>query len=293
MSQVTKRTRVRRLAGSVWPGRAVDGYANLIAARLRKLAAAESTGMLPVSGRGDGAIFFRGGQVVYAESSRTPSPDKRTVGLAALGLVPNDDVDDVREATLGAPRGGAQLVAPPSLGRLTSMLALTEPTIDALTDLLSNESRYAKFRQSDLSPVAQMGPIAVEMALAEVERRRQVLRQLAPIVAADTPIVRDASAAQAPSFQVSAPQWALLMRVGDGSTPRTLAMSLGRSVFGTTIEIYRLLTLGLLAVPGHRPALGDGLDGPGPAGGRRPGAVMSFMRAVADAGGGDERGSDA
>jgi hypothetical protein len=279
MSQVTKRTRVRRLAGSVWPGRAVDGYANLIAARLRKLAAAESTGMLPVSGRGDGAIFFRGGQVVYAESSRTPSPDKRTVGLAALGLVPTDDA--------------AQLVALPSLGRLASMLALTEPTIDALTDLLSNESRYAKFRQSDLPPVAQMGPIAVEMALAEVERRRQVLRQLAPIVAADTPIVRDASAAQAPSFQVSAPQWALLMRVGDGSTPRTLAMSLGRSVFGTTIEIYRLLTLGLLAVPGHRPALGDGLDGPGPAGGRRPGAVMSFMRAVADAGGGDERGSDA
>jgi hypothetical protein len=290
MSQVTKRTRVRRLADSVWPGRAVDGYANLIAARLRKLAAAESTGMLPVSGRGDGAIFFRDGQVVYAESSRTPGPDKRTVGLAALGLVPTDDV---REATLGAPRGGAQLVALPSLGRLTSMLALTEPTIDAITDLLSNESRYAKFRQSDLPPVAQMDPIAVEMALAEVERRRQVLRQLAPIVAADTPIVRDASAAQAPSFQVSAPQWALLMRVGDGSTPRTLAMSLGQSVFGTTIEIYRLLTLGLLAVPGHRPALGDGLDEPGPEGGRRPGAVMSFMRAVADAGGGDERGSDA
>jgi Domain of unknown function (DUF4388) len=291
MSQVTKRTRVRRLADSVWPGRAVDGYANLIAARLRKLAAAESTGMLPVSGRGDGAIFFRGGQVVYAESSRTPSPDKRTVGLAALGLVPTDDG---REATLGPPRGGgAQLVALPSLGRLTSMLALTEPTIDALTELLSSESRYAKFRQSELPPVAQMGPITVETVLAEVERRRQVLRQLAPIVAADTPIVRDASAVESPSFQVSAPQWALLVRVGDGSTPRTLALSLGQSVFGTTIEIYRLLALGLLAVPGSPPGFGDRSDGLGPWGGRRPGAVMSFMRAVADAGGGDERGTDA
>jgi len=287
MSQVTRRTRVRRLADSVWPGRAVDGYANLIAARLRKLAAAESTGMLPVSGRGDGAIFFRRGQVVYAESSRTPSPDKRTVGLAALGLVPEDDA---REAAVGAPTAGAQLLPLPSLRQLTSMLALTEPTIDAITELLSNESRYAKFRQSDLPPVAQMGPIPVEMALAEVERRRQVLRQLAPIVAADTPVVRDA-ARESPSFQVSAPQWALLIRVGDGTTPRALAMSLGQSVFGTMIEIYRLLALGLLAVPGHPSALGGGLDGPG--GGRRPGAVMSFMRAVANAGGGDERGSDA
>ena len=33
-----------------------------------------STGMLPMSGPGDGAIFFCGGQVVYAESTRTPPP---------------------------------------------------------------------------------------------------------------------------------------------------------------------------------------------------------------------------
>ena len=74
MSQISRRARVRQLADSVWPGRTVNGYANLIAARLRKLADEGSTGMLPVSGRGDGAIFFRGGQVVYAESSRTPLP---------------------------------------------------------------------------------------------------------------------------------------------------------------------------------------------------------------------------
>jgi hypothetical protein len=282
MSQVTKRTRVRRLADSVWPGRAVDGYANLIAARLRKLAAAESTGMLPVSGRGDGAIYFRGGQVVYAESTRTPTSAQRAVGLAALGLAS----EDARGTTAGATATGAELVLRPSLGRLVSVLALTEPTIDAITELLSNESRYAKFRQSDVPPVAPMGPIPVEMALAEVERRRQVLRQLAPFITADMPIVRDASR-ESPCFQVSAPQWALLVRVGNGTTPRALAMTLGHSVFGTTIEAYRLLALGLLAVPGHQPAL---VGGPGE---RRPREVMSFMRAVSDAGVGDERDSNA
>ena len=66
MSEVSQRTRVRRLADSVLPGRTVGGYANLIEARLRKLAAVGSTGMLPMSGHGDGAIFFRGGQVVYS-----------------------------------------------------------------------------------------------------------------------------------------------------------------------------------------------------------------------------------
>jgi hypothetical protein len=90
MSQVTKRTRVQRLADSVLPGRTVGGYANLIEARLRKLAAAGSTRALPMSGHGDGAIFFRAGQLVYAESTRTPTPARRTVGLAALGLVPTD-----------------------------------------------------------------------------------------------------------------------------------------------------------------------------------------------------------
>src|SRR5271170_8056304 len=137
MSQVTRRTRVRRLADSVLPGRTVSGYANLIEARLRKLAATGSTGMLPMSGHGDGAIFFRGGRVVYAESTRVPTPARRTVGLAALGLVATD---------ASPPSNGAELVAAPSFDRLVDMLALTEPTIDAITELLSSESRYAQFR---------------------------------------------------------------------------------------------------------------------------------------------------
>jgi hypothetical protein len=276
MSQVTKRTRVRRMAGSVLPGRVlpgrtVGGYANLIEARLRKLAANGSTGMLPMSGHGDGAIYFRGGQVVYADSTRTPTPVRRSVGLAALGLVATD---------ASPPSNGAELVPPPSFDRLADMLALTEPTIDAITELLSSESRYAKFRSCEYPPSGQMSPLPIETVLAEVERRRQVLRQLAPVVTADSPIVRFAPRDR-PSFQVSASQWALLVRTGDGSTPRTLALALGRSVFGTTIEVYRLLALGMLVVRGHAQAITSGAPAP------RPAEVMSFIRALSDAGAGD------
>ena len=163
--------------------------------------------MLPLSGHGDGAIFFRGGQVVYAESTRTPTPVRRSVGLAALGLVAAD----------ASPAShGAELVAMPSLDRLFGMLALTEPTIDAITELLSNESRYAKFRPSDYPVAGQTSPLSIEAVLTEVERRRQVLRQLAPVVTADSPVVRFAPR-DPPRFQVSASQWALLVRTGGGT----------------------------------------------------------------------------
>ena len=281
MSQITRRTRVRRLAesvlpGRVLPGRAVGGYANLIAARLRKLAAEGSTGMLPLSGHGDGAIFFRGGQVVYAESSRTPAPFRREAGLAALGLAPGD----ASASPAGPESAGPEPAAVPSLDRLIGLLARAEPTIDAITDLVSSESRYAKFRQAEVPPVVQMSALPMELVLTEVERRRQVLRQLASTITADTTVARYAPR-DSPRFQVSARQWALLVRAGDGTTPRTLAMALRGSVFGTTLEVYRLLALGLLAVPGHPPELAAG-----PAG-RRPAQVMSFMRALAEAGGND------
>jgi Domain of unknown function (DUF4388) len=275
MSQVSRRTRVRQLADSVWPGRTVNGYANLIAARLRKLADEGNTGILPVSGRGDGAIFFRDGQVVYAESSRTPAPALGMTGLAGLGLTQRD-----------APRlpdweygGGAELVPVRSVSWLAGMLELTELILDALTELLSSESRYAKFRPAKDLPVDLERPIAVEALLEEVQRRHDVLRQLAAAVTPDTAVAREPAIGR-PAAQVSPAQWALLTRVGDGTTARRLALQLGRSVLRTTIEVHRLVELGLLVAPGHPPAPADGPEAPRP-------AALSFIRAASGGRGGD------
>jgi hypothetical protein len=255
----------------------VNGYANLIAARLRKLADEGSTGMLPVSGHGDGAIFFRGGQVVYAESSRTPLPGPRSTGLDVLGLVPSEGPGSAGE---GHP-GEAGFVAVRSPSRLGGLLELTELIVDALTELLSSESRYAKFRHAEVLPVGQGRPIAVETLLAEVQRRHEVLRQLAAVLTPDTAVACESSPGL-PSAQVSPAQWALLVRAGEGTTPRALAMQLGRSVLGTTIEVYRLVELGLVVVPGRPPAPDGEQVGP------RRAATMSFLRAVSGG-----RGTDA
>jgi Domain of unknown function (DUF4388) len=278
MNQVPRRTRVRQLAESVWSGRTVNGYANLIAARLRKLADEKSTGVLPVSGHGDGAIFFHGGQVIYAESSRTPLAAHRTTGLAALGLAGLADGPSPGPGDAGE----TGVVPARSVSRVTGALTLTEAVVDAVSELLSNESRYAKFRHSDEAPASQVHPIGVAELLAEVQRRHEVLRQLAAVLTPDTEVARQPSL-DSPSAQVSPAQWALLMRAGDGTTPRSLAMHQGRSVFGTTIEVHRLIELGLLLVPGRQLALASA-DGPA---GRRAGPAISFIRAASG-----ERGSD-
>ncbi len=270
MSEVSRRTRVRQLAESVWRGRKVNGYANLIATRLRKLAEEHGTGALPVSGRGDGAIFFHGGQVVYATSSRTSPPVPRTPDLAAVGLA---------QRGAAGPGGGdsPDRAGPPpavrSASGLSGLLELTGQVIDAITELLSNESRYAKFQYDVGSPAGRMRPMPVETLLAEVQRRHEVLRQLAPVVTPDTVVTCD-PALEPPSVQVSPSQWSLLMRADGAATPRGLALRLGRSVFGTTIEVHRLVELRLLVVPGRPPV---------PAG-RRPAATLSFIRAVCDTG---------
>jgi hypothetical protein len=265
----------------------VNGYANLIAARLRKLAEEESTGMLPMSGRGDGAVFFRGGQVVYAESSRTSLPSLRTSGLAALGSTRREASRFPGSPAPGSPGppgspgeghpGEAGVVAARSVSRLAGLLELTELIIDALAELLSTESRYAKFRPAEVLPVGQGRPMPVEALLSEVQRRHEVQRQVAAVLTPDTAVARHPSL-DLPAAQVSPTQWSLLARAGDGTTPRGLAMQLGQSVFGTTIEVYRLLELGLLVVPGRPLAPADG----------RPVTGISFTCAASGG-----RGSDA
>ena len=80
MSQTSRFTRARQLTSTVLPGRRLDSYADQVTGRLRRIAAARSTGMLPFSGRSDGSIHFRDGKVAFAESTRTPGPTSRSEG---------------------------------------------------------------------------------------------------------------------------------------------------------------------------------------------------------------------
>ncbi len=254
MSQIPRFTRARQLTSTVLPGRRQDDYPDQVTGRLRKLAAARSTGTLPFSGRSDGVVYFRDGKVAYAESNRTPGPAPHTYPESAEDL--------------------------PPLSRITAILAITEPTVDAALELLSAQSRYARFRPSKVPDTGLNSDISVEALLAEVTRRQRVLQQLSTVLTADTALARNPHI-RPESIRVSALQWSLLIRVRHGTTPRDLAWDLSRSVFGTTAEAYRLLIRRLLSVAGD-PA--GPVDPVGPAGhGAWSGTsltAMSFVRAA-------------
>jgi len=238
-----------RLAASVRPGRTADGYGNLIAARLRRLAGTGRTGMLPFTGHTEGAIYFSNGVVVLAESAGTPRP------------VPRPTLE-------GAPPQPA--------------LAAAEPIADAALDLIESKSSPSRFRSAKFPASGLGGGFSVESLLTEVARRQNILEQLAATVRADTTVIRNPRLASQ-SIQVSALQWAVLVRVADGSTARALAWQLRRGVFGMTIEVYRLMALRLLAAADYPSRAGTRPLGELP---ERGGLTMSFIRAVSTRNGG-------
>jgi hypothetical protein len=239
MSQTPRLTRrARQLTASLLASRPADGGGDLVAGRLQKLASTGSTGMLPFPGSAEGGIYFQDGRVVHAESARTP-------GLA------------------GATAGQADELPP--LAKLLAVRTATEPVLDAVLELCTSQRRYGKFRPARRADAPLTPGIGVAALLAEVRRRQRLLNQLSVLVTPDTAVTRNPGI-RTDSIRITAWQWALLIRVGPSRTPRDLAWDLGRSVFGTTIDTYRLLVLRLLAAPGQAPERGL--------------ALMSFVRAA-------------
>jgi hypothetical protein len=205
--------------------------ADVISGRMLKLAAARSTGALRVFGDAEGVIHFSEGHVVFARSGRTG---------------PLESTDAVPQRAAPAGDGAAERLA-----QLDGILMVIEPTVDAVVDLLSGSSLPRRFRPAapSLPSPAPACSIAVSDLLAEVARQQRQLRQMSAVISPDTAVRRNPQLAQ-PRVQVSALQWALLIRAGHGTTPRALARALGRTVFGTTADVYGLIVLGLLCADG-------------------------------------------
>jgi hypothetical protein len=221
----------------------VNDYNKHIATRLARLAATSSTGLLPITGPAAGGVYFRDGRIVYAESARTLPPAQAPAEpeLAPAPLAPAKRPATTARATATVAGDASQ--SPP---QLAAIVEVGEATIDAALDLLSSRSTCARFRPAKVPPVGSTLSIPVDDLLAEVMRRRRLLKQMATVTA-DTAVARTTKLA-AQRVQVSALDWALLIRVRTGTTPRDLAWKLRRSVFATTTDVHRLVGLGLLSV---------------------------------------------
>jgi hypothetical protein len=219
-----------------------------VALRLGKLAETARTGSLDLSGDSGGVIYVSAGDIVAADSQRTPSLAARTKSRTGVA------------------------------GSLERTWLATEATVDAALDLMSVRPRHVRFTE----PGEETGPgipavpgLPLTALMAEVTRRHNLLEQIAGVLTADAAVARNLRL-RSPAVHVSDAQWAILLQLGQPVTPRALALGLGQSVFGMTIEVYRMAIMDLVSVVDAQDQAAD------PAGEASRGrSTLSFVRALA------------
>lgn len=220
-----------------------------VALRLAKLAEAARTGSLDLSGDSGGVIYVSAGDIVAADSHRTP-------GLAAR----------TRKEEAGS---------------FEWTWLATEATIDATMDLMSVRPLHVQFTEpgEDTGPgIPAIPGLALTTLMDEVTRRHRLLEQIAAVLTPDVEVARNPRLRPG-AVHVSDSQWTILMQLAQPGTARDLALELGQSVFGMTIEVYRMVVMGLVSVadaPGGNAPGGDAAGGAG-----RIWPALSYIRAVA------------
>jgi len=206
-----------------------------LTAQLTKLALAGRTGALWLPGDNGGAIRLYRGDVTGAESPGTP---------------------DLASRLARWPAGPGHASGPSALER---DWVVREAIADAAFDLLAHTPRAGRFTDGGAAGPDDGGAMTVGELLAEVNRRREITRQLSACVTADSVLARDPRFSGS-GVHIPASQWALLVRMNGPVTPRRLAMQRGRSVFTTTLDVFRLISLGLVAVDGGQPPDGQAIS---------------------------------
>ena len=225
-------------------GTAIIPTRSPVAIRLGKLAEAGQTGSLHLSGDSGGVIYVSEGDIVAADSRRTPSLADR----------------------IGTEKAGS----------LAWGWLATEATIDAAMELMSARPRHVRFTEPEEEPGLPGIPgMPLTALMAEVTRRHNLLEQIAAVLTPDTAVARNLRL-RSRAVHVSDGQWAILLQLGQPVTPRALALGLGQSVFGMTIEVYRMVIMDLVSVVDASALTAD------PAGEASRGrSTLSFIRALA------------
>jgi hypothetical protein len=247
-------------------GSAAGASARSLAERLTELAEIRGSGLLHLPGPRGGDVFLVEGRVTVAETPLSPGAEAQFLRAAS-------DVDDP------GPDARAELARRVARGTVTRArleLVVSSATVDAVTELCRADDDThgsAPLRPGQTHWLGDVRPLEVAVLLAEVDRRRAVLDQIAARVTPESVLVR-VETLPVGRLRLSAAQWEL-MRAVDGSSPvAALARVVGRGVFGTTLEAYGLVRLGVLAPAGGTSETPG--DAPGTAG--RP--ERSFLRAA-------------
>ncbi|BBC33735.1 hypothetical protein SGFS_050290 [Streptomyces graminofaciens] len=221
---------------------------------LNRLAAERATGVLL---RELGTLYLSEGEVVHAESPRSPSLD---VLLTTGGIIDGDGWREAVDRAGAGLRVGRFLVDSGRVSRGSLELCHAGALFDAAYFVLGPSSAPASFRYGAAHWLGPIRPVPVAVVERETLRRRDLLHRIWPDPATDDgPLVR--AGHRAPS-SVPARQGAVLDQVDGSRTAADISVTLGRPTFHTLVDIRRLAAAGLIAPHAYREAAPVGTAGP-------------------------------
>ncbi|WP_247223063.1 hypothetical protein [Streptomyces scabiei] len=216
-----------------------EHFRQAVSPMLSRLAAERATGVLL---RESGSLYLSEGEVVHAESPRSPGLD---VLLATGGVL---DRDGWREAvdTAGAGlRVGRFLVDSGRVARGALELCHAGALFDAAYFVLGPSSAPASFRYGAAHWLGPIRPVPVAAVAREARRRRDLLHRIWPDAETDdAPLTRAADRGVSP---VPARQGAVLGQVNGLRTAAEISLTLGRPAFHTLVDVRRLAAAGLIS----------------------------------------------
>ncbi|MFI9786759.1 hypothetical protein ACIHEI_25130 [Kitasatospora sp. NPDC051984] len=264
--QLTPRRRRTQAAPLPRRRRSSCAPATTFEAALTDLAAQAATGVLHGP---DGAVHLAAGLVVHAESARGASVGHLLTGAGRITLRAWEE-----SVALGGGHPADHLLAAGLVGTGELELARLAATLDGAQDALAQHSVELRFDPAARPAFQLARPLSVLELRGAVGRRRALLDACWPSAELDS--VPPVATGAAPTRRTAVPRrrrQALLAAADGIRTAPELARLLGRSTFGTLLDVRQLAAAGLLAsgrpavLPDPPPAAGPQSappDAPGP-----------------------------
>lgn len=214
----------------------------------RLMTISAKTGKLEVTrAAGRGKIFFREGDVYYAESSLSREPLGQK--LIRSGMLSESQLRRALDenATSGA-KIGRVLVANNWVTEDQLGHALKEQIEDAAFDLLRWESGEFDFENGVVADIEVEIAVSVENLVLEAARRLDELDMIKRKLPSEDCVLRMAAVppAGAAQINITADEWRLLVLVDGVRTIADISASAGKDTFAAMQGLYGLLTAGLI-----------------------------------------------
>ncbi|WP_405020908.1 transcriptional regulator [Kitasatospora sp. NBC_00070] len=209
---------------------------------LADLAAARATGTLYGSA---GALHLADGAVVAADSPATPGVEALLTGCGRL--TPRQWATQLAACTGSGRTLAEQLVGAGHVSHGELQLCQLTALLDAAYVVLSRSGGEPDFVPGHAPPLVLARPVSVRELRAAVGRRRALLDRVWPSPQVDTAAVRRRPGT-VPRGCTRRRQ--AVLEAADGRrTPAEIALLLGRSAYGTVLDVRHLAARGLVETP--------------------------------------------